>query len=48
MMIPFKKAHNVFALTCGYVLNYGFGVTKNTVFLRCVLSDIFCFMIAEN
>lgn len=29
-------------------MNYGFGVTKNTVFLRCVLSDIFCFMIAEN
>ena len=28
MMIPFKKAHNVFALTCGYVLNYGFGVIK--------------------
>ena len=48
MMIPLKKAHKVFVLTCGYVLNYGFGVTKNTVFLRCVLSDIFCFMIAEN
>ena len=40
---PFKKSHKVFVLTCGYVLNYGFWVTKNTVLLRCFLSFAFYF-----
>ena len=35
---PFKKSHKVFVLTCGYVLNLGFWIVKNTVFLRCFLS----------
>lgn len=43
---PFKKSHKVFVLTCGYVLNCGFRVTKNTVFLRCFLLTYF--MILQN
>ena len=27
----FKKSHKVFVLTCGYVLNCGFWVTKNRI-----------------
>ena len=39
----FKESHKVFVLTCGYVLNCGFWVTKNTVLLRCSSLFIFCF-----
>ena len=40
-----KKSRKVFVLICGYVLNCGFWVTRNTVLLRCFSAFLILFEI---
>ena len=46
--LSLSKNHKVFVLTCGYVLNCGFWVIKNTVLLRCFLSFKCLFQIKKK